>query len=70
MSRGPLRFKLADLRRVFRAVKEEELCARVTVDPKSGSITVIPCPPSDPVDVASESELDRELQSFKEAHPE
>ena len=51
MSRGPLRFKLADLRRVFRAVKEEELCARVTVDPKSGSITVIPCPPSEDVAV-------------------
>jgi hypothetical protein len=56
MSRGPLRFKLADLRRVFRAVKEEELCARVTVDPKSGSITVVPCSPSDHADVtASES---------------
>ena len=46
MSRGPLRFKLADLRRVFRAVKEEELCARVTVDPESGSITVHPLPAS------------------------
>ena len=51
MSRKPLKFKLTDLRRVFCAVKEEELCARVTVDPKSGSITVIPCPPSDSVGV-------------------
>jgi hypothetical protein len=68
LSRGPLRFKLADLRRVFRAVKEEELCARVTVDPKSGSITVIPCPPSE--ETTEDAELDREMDAFKEAHPE
>jgi hypothetical protein len=70
MSRGPLKFKETDLRRAVRAVSKEGLRVReVTVD-REGTIRVIPCPPSDPVDVASESELDRELQSFKEAHPE
>ena len=75
MSRGPLKFKETDLRRAVRAVSKEGLRVRsVTVD-SSGKITVVPFAPDDPsgemgVASAAESELDRELRSFKEAHPE
>ena len=75
MSRGPLKFKETDLRRAARAVSKEGLRVReVTVD-SSGKITVVPFAPDDPsgemgVASAAESELDRELRSFKEAHPE
>src|SRR3974390_3814273 len=74
MSRGPLKFKETDLRRAVRAVSKEGLRFRsVTVDSR-GKITVVPFAPDDPsgemgVASAAESELDRELRSFKEAHP-
>ena len=68
MSRGLLRFKETEVRRFLRAFTKEGLPVEVTLDLERGSITAIPWTPSE--ETTEDAELDRELDAFKEAHPE